>query len=85
MFKTDTEKMELAFSKIELGDYIEEQVEGIQNKAQLDAEIRALNADIADNAEKTFREANAKIKADQRLLKLARQKTAAAKEEFQAT
>ena len=39
-FKTDTEKMELAFSKIELGDYIEEQVEGIQNKAQLDAEIQ---------------------------------------------
>lgn len=39
-FKTNTEKMELAFSKIELGDYIEEQVEGIQNKAQLDAEIQ---------------------------------------------
>ena len=40
VFKTDTEKMELAFSKLELGDYIEEQVEGIQNKAQLDAEIQ---------------------------------------------
>ena len=39
-FKTGTEKMELAFSKLELGDYIEEQVEGIQNKAQLDAEIQ---------------------------------------------
>ena len=39
-FKTGTEKMELAFSKLELGDYIEEQVEGIQNKAQLDAEIK---------------------------------------------
>jgi len=39
-FKTNAEKMELAFSKIELGDYIEEQVEGIQNKAQLDAEIQ---------------------------------------------
>lgn len=39
-FKTGAEKMELAFSKLELGDYIEEQVEGIQNKAQLDAEIQ---------------------------------------------
>ena len=39
-FKTGTEKMELAFSKLELGDYIEEQVEGILNKAQLDAEIQ---------------------------------------------
>ncbi|MGI9541027.1 MAG: hemolysin family protein [Flavobacteriaceae bacterium] len=39
-FKMGTEKMELAFSKLELGDYIEEQVEGIQNKAQLDAEIQ---------------------------------------------
>ena len=40
VFKTGTEKMELAFSKLELGDYIEEQVEGIQNKAHLDAEIQ---------------------------------------------
>lgn len=39
-FKTGSEKMELAFSKLELGDYIEEQVEGIQNKAHLDAEIQ---------------------------------------------
>ena len=39
-FKTGTEKMELAFSKLELGDYIEEQVEGVQNKAQLDSEIQ---------------------------------------------
>ncbi len=39
-FKTDVEKVDLAFSKIELGDYIEEQVEGIENKAQLDAEIQ---------------------------------------------
>ena len=39
-FKTGAEKMELAFSKLELGDYIEEQVEGIQNKANLDAEIQ---------------------------------------------
>ena len=39
-FKTGAEKMELAFSKLELGDYIEEQVEGIQNKAHLDAEIQ---------------------------------------------
>ena len=40
LFKTGTEKMELAFSKLELGDYIEEQVEGVQNKAQLDSEIQ---------------------------------------------
>lgn len=39
-FKSGAEKMELAFSKLELGDYIEEQVEGIQNKAHLDAEIQ---------------------------------------------
>ena len=61
------------------------QEEAKERIAQLDAEIGALNADIADKAEKTFRQANAKIKADQRLLKLARQKTAAVKEEFQAT
>ena len=39
-FKSDGEKLNLAFSKIELGDYIEEQVEGIQNRAQLDPEIQ---------------------------------------------
>ena len=39
-FKTGDEQIELAFSKLELGDYIEEQVEGIQNKAQLDSEIQ---------------------------------------------
>ena len=30
----------MPFSKIEIGDYIEEQVEGVENKAQLDAEIQ---------------------------------------------
>ena len=40
LFKTDTKTMDLPFSKIEIGDYIEEQVEGVENKAQLDAEIQ---------------------------------------------
>lgn len=39
-FKESIEKEDLAFSKIELGDYIEEQVEGVENKAQLDPEIQ---------------------------------------------
>ena len=30
----------MPFSKIEIGDYIEEQVEGVENKAQLDTEIQ---------------------------------------------
>jgi putative hemolysin len=40
LFRSKTEELELSFSKIELGDYIEEQVEGVQNKAQLDSEIQ---------------------------------------------
>ena len=39
-FKTKTEHIELPFSKIEIGDYIEEQVEGIENKDQMDSEIQ---------------------------------------------
>ena len=40
LFKTDANALQLPFSKIEIGDYIEEQVEGVENKAQLDAEIQ---------------------------------------------
>ena len=40
MFKTDAKTLDLPFSKIEIGDYIEEQVEGVENKAQLDSEIQ---------------------------------------------
>ncbi len=40
LFRSKTEELELSFSKIELGDYIEEQVEGVENKAQLDSEIQ---------------------------------------------
>ena len=40
LFKTDAKALQLPFSKIEIGDYIEEQVEGVENKAQLDAEIQ---------------------------------------------
>lgn len=39
-FKAKTEHIELPFSKIEIGDYIEEQVEGIENKDQMDSEIQ---------------------------------------------
>ena len=39
-FKTDAKTLDLPFSKIEIGDYIEEQVEGVENKAQLDTEIQ---------------------------------------------
>ena len=40
LFKTDAKALQLPFSKIEIGDYIEEQVEGVENKAQLDSEIQ---------------------------------------------
>ena len=40
LFRSKTEELEFSFSKIELGNYIEEQVEGVQNKAQLDTEIQ---------------------------------------------
>ena len=40
LFKTDAKALQLPFSKIEIGDYIEEQVEGVENKSQLDAEIQ---------------------------------------------
>lgn len=39
-FKSKTEDIELSFSKIELVDYIEEQVEGVENKEHLDSEIQ---------------------------------------------
>lgn len=39
-FKAKTEDIELPFSKIEIGDYIEEQVEGIEDKEELDSEIQ---------------------------------------------
>ena len=39
-FKTTSDKIELAFSKMELGDYIDEQVEGVEDKEQLDSEIQ---------------------------------------------
>lgn len=39
-FQSKSEDMELSFSKIELGDYIEEQVEGVENKEHLDSEIQ---------------------------------------------
>ena len=34
-----SEKIQLTFSKNELGEYIEEQVEAVENKDQLDSEI----------------------------------------------
>lgn len=39
-FNTRAQTIEFAFSKMELGDYIEEQVEGVENKEQLDSEIQ---------------------------------------------
>lgn len=39
-FNTQAESTEFTFSKMELGDYIEEQVEGVENKEQLDSEIQ---------------------------------------------
>ncbi|MGB2404816.1 MAG: hemolysin family protein, partial [Flavobacteriaceae bacterium] len=39
-FQSKTKTLELSFSKLELGDYIEEQVEGIENRDHLDSEIQ---------------------------------------------
>lgn len=39
-FKSGSQEIELSFSKIELGNYINEQVEGVEDKEQLDAEIQ---------------------------------------------
>ena len=47
MFKTDAKTLDLPFSKIEIGDYIEEQVEGVENKAQLDSEIQIFQNALA--------------------------------------
>ena len=38
-FKTDNDEVQLSFSKVELGNYIEEQLESSQNKENLDSEI----------------------------------------------
>ena len=47
MFKTDAKTLDLPFSKIEIGDYIEEQVEGVENKSQLDSEIQIFQNALA--------------------------------------
>lgn len=39
-FKTESDKAEFTFSKIELGNYIEEQLESTQNKENIDSEIQ---------------------------------------------
>ena len=39
-FKTPADEVQLTFSKIELGNYIEEQLESSQNKENMDAEIQ---------------------------------------------
>ena len=46
-FNTRAETIEFAFSKMELGDYIEEQVEGVENKEQLDSEIQIFQNALA--------------------------------------
>ena len=38
-FKTGNDEVQLSFSKVELGNYIEEQLESSQNKENLDSEI----------------------------------------------
>ncbi|MDG2371033.1 MAG: hemolysin family protein [Flavobacteriaceae bacterium] len=40
IFKTKTDKVQLSFSKLELGDYIEVQMENAKNKDQIDPEIQ---------------------------------------------
>ena len=39
-FKTDGDEVQLAFSKIELGDYITEQMETVQEEDEMDSEIQ---------------------------------------------
>ena len=39
-FKTNSDKVQLSFSKVELGNFIEEQVESIYDKDNLDSEIK---------------------------------------------
>lgn len=39
-FKTDGDEVQLAFSKIELGDYITEQMETVEKEDQIDSEIQ---------------------------------------------
>ena len=40
MFKTDGDEVQLAFSKIELGDYITEQMEALEEEDDVDSEIQ---------------------------------------------
>ena len=40
IFKTKTDQVQLSFSKLELGDYIEVQMENSKNKDQIDPEIK---------------------------------------------
>ena len=47
LFQSDSEELQLSFSKVELGDYIETQVEGVENKAQLDPEIQIFQNALA--------------------------------------
>lgn len=47
LFQSDIEELQLSFSKVELGDYIETQVEGVENKAQLDPEIQIFQNALA--------------------------------------
>ncbi len=39
-FKTDGDEVQLVFSKLELGDYISEQMEAIEEEAEVDSEIQ---------------------------------------------
>ena len=39
-FKTDSDKVQLSFSKVELGNYIDEQLESFNDKENLDSEIQ---------------------------------------------
>ena len=39
-FKTNSDKVQLSFSKVELGNFIEEQVESFYDKDNLDSEIK---------------------------------------------
>ena len=40
LFKTDGDEVQLAFSKIELGDYITEQMEAVEKEDEVDSEIQ---------------------------------------------
>ena len=40
VFQVEADQLQLSFSKVELGDYIEEQVEQSKDKDKLDSEIQ---------------------------------------------